>query len=64
MIEKLYSDYVKHARAYQRPLLDQETFFKAVKMLASMCQEDPMSTGILETDAMEMIVMMDKKEVA
>jgi hypothetical protein len=64
MNEKLYADYVKQARLCQRPLLDQEHFFKAVKMVADMCQEDPFSTGILEADAMELVVMLDKKEVA
>lgn len=63
-MEKLYADYVKKAREYQRPLMNQEEFFKAVRMLADLCQEDPFSTGILEADAMEMIVMMNKKEVA
>jgi hypothetical protein len=61
--ELLYAAYVKQARLCQRPLLDQDHFFKAVKMIADMCQEDPMSTGILEADAMEMIVMLDKKEI-
>ncbi len=64
MEAQLYAAYVKQARMCQRPLLSQEMFFKAVKMIADMCQEDPLSTGILEADAMEMIVMLNEKEVA
>ena len=64
MNELLYAAYVKQARLCQRPLMDQTTFFKAVKMLANLYQEDPFSTGILEADAMEMIVYLDAKEVA
>ena len=64
MESELYASYVKAARACMRPLLSQGQFFKAVKMLVSLCQEDPFSTGILEADAMEIIVMMNEKEVA
>ena len=63
MEEKLYANYVKKAREYRRPLMNQTEFFKAVKLLASLYQEDPMSTGILEADAMEMIVMLNSKEI-
>lgn len=64
MIEQLYASYVKKAREYQRPLMSIEEFVKAVKLLADLCSQDPLSTGILEADAMEMIVMLDRKEVA
>lgn len=64
MNDQLYAAYVKQARLCMRPLMDQTTFFKAVKLLADLCQEDPFSTGILEADAMELLVMMDAKEVA
>lgn len=63
MIEKLYADYVKKAREYQRPLMNQDEFAKAVRILADICSEDPLSTGILEADALELIIMLDAKEI-